>query len=432
MLAYRDDLNRVGDAGVTCNEMTRRKFAGGPTFRERVPLTRQPRSMTKTVSSPQLKVVAWMLLLVAAAITTGTAATVYVSGDAARRIDVAAIYRMRSLHPNSRDAAVDRAHRQTTAARLLIDSVLAPLGPTVELDSISLRRVVAVTTHVTTRDANAWIAVGDAPQVGDSVDLALFRRWARAKRLPNFWGYRIGFAGARTSYDLPTRSMLVLKRFVIANEASADSALQVHDIATAMIRARENIGAARQLVDQPIMIDMLVGRALLQRGARLMQRVAEVAHDSVARDMAIALDTIAHTTFLLRQTEHQQLIAYGLDANDERLHAIAADRALHPALRLGALDGEVRGACLRSDEILTGPSAERRATLERLLAAVADIPRASELAPLYRQSLDQLDVPPTGAEVEPPLHGADRFVSNFRWIIPATVRNRVRWCRMIG
>ena len=373
-----------------------------------------------------------MLLLVAAAITTGTAATVYVSGDAARRIDVAAINRLLSIHADGRDAALDRAHRQITAAQLLMDSALAPLGPAVELDSNSLRRVVAVTAHVTAPDANAWIAVGDAPQPGDSANLALFRRWARAKRLPNFWGYRTGFAGARTSYDVPMRSMQVLKRFVIANEASADSALRVHDVATAMIRARENIGAARQLVDQPMVIDMLVGRVLLQRGARLMKRVAEVARDSVARNVAIQLDTIAHTTFLLRQTEHQRTIAFGLDANDQRLHAIAADRALHPALRLGALDGEVRGACLRSDEILAGPSAARRATLERLLAAVADIPRASELAPLYRQSLEQFAAPQSRGSVEPQLHGTDRIVANFQWIIPTAVRHRVRWCRMIG
>lgn len=387
--------------------------------------------MTKNAPSPQVKALAWTLLLVAAALTTGTAATVYVSGDAARRINVAEMNRSLNAPANARDAALDRAHRQINAARLLMDSALAPLGEAHELDSTSLRRMVAVTTPASQNETNIWIAVGDASQPGDSANLQLFRTWARAKRLPNFWGYRTGFAGAHLSQELPIRSMQVLKRFVIANEASADSALQRGDVATAMIRARENIGAARQLIEQPITMDVLVGRVLLQRGAQLMARVANASHDDITHAAALRLDTIAKTAFALRRTDLQRVIALGVNTSDPRLHAIAADRTLHPALRLGALDGEVRGACLRSDEMLSGPSQARRASLERLLLAVADIPRASELAPLYRQSLDHFKSPSHVDVADPALSGIDKIAAHFRWIIPATVRDRVLWCRMI-
>ncbi len=385
--------------------------------------------MTQTASSPQFKALAWTLLLVIAALTTGTAATVYVSGDAARRINISEINRSLRTHPNARYEALDRAHRQIDAARLLMDSVLAPLGVSHDLDSISLRRMVALTSRSTRPHANVWIAVGDAPQPGDSTNLQLFRTWARATRLPNFWGYRVGFDGVHTFNDLPIRSMQVLKRFVIANETSADSALQRGDVATAMIRARENIGAARQLVDQPSTMDVLVGRVLLQRGARLLARVANASHDSLAHTAALRLDTVAQ--IVLRRFEFQRAIALGVDASDQRLRALAADRTLHPALRLNALDGEVRGACLRSDEMLSGPSDARRATLETLLIAVADIPRASELAPLYRQSLEQFATPAHVDFVDSDLRGLDKFVSNFRWIIPKIIRDRVRWCQVI-
>ena len=387
--------------------------------------------MQKLASSPRLKLLAFSLLFVAAALVTGTAATVYVSGDAARRVNVMGIDRALANHVDPNDVAVDRAHRQLDVALALIDSAVAPLGVAAALDSAALRRIIAVMTHSARRDAPVWIDVKGSSLPGDSVNLALFRAWARARRLPNFWGYRTGFAGAHGSLDLPIRSMYPLKRFVLLNEASADSALRIGDVTTAMIRARENIGAARQLVDQPMTIDMLVGRVLLQHGARLMIRAAEQAHDTVAREMGVRLDAVAATTFSARRTDFQRATVFGVEPNDHRLLAVAADRHLHPALRLEALDGVVRGGCLRSAEVLSGPSAARRASLERLLVAVNDIPRATELAPLYRYSLAQLDHPSMAPTIAQRRDGISAFAANFRWIIPTPVRARVLWCQML-
>lgn len=390
--------------------------------------------MSRAGSTRSTKLLIGALVLVSAILISSTAATTFLAGDAARRVteDRFGYNRIPYWRVAQTDLARYDEHRRVGSASALIDSVVAGLGDSVPLDSASLRRIIGVVTGVPARDLAVWIDLAGATRLDDATDLILFRRWARARRLQNFWGYRSGFADAGSVYAIPIRAMQPLKRLVVLNEAAADSALAVGDVQAATERALENIGAARQLLDQPLTMDMLVGRVFLQDGARLLERIGRQAHDTATSALAVRLDSIANTTYRLTGNETRRMFAVDDGQRGSGLGAIAGDRALHPAIRLMALQAVIDGACVHTREMLTGVSSSRRVTLEQLLLAVRDIPRADELAPLYRRSLNQFDTPSGELLQRSVGHAAaESPIAFLTALSPRSVRHRVAYCRML-
>ncbi len=390
--------------------------------------------MPRAASTRSTKLLLASLVLVTVAVVCSTAATTFVAGDGARRVDEDRFGYSKAPYWGDAKADADRFHnyRQVGTARALIDSAVAMLGESTELDSTSLRRMVSVASAGTIRNLDVWIDGADTALSSDTSGLALYRRWARARRLPNFWGYRPGFASASSAYSIPIRTMQPLLRLVEKNEAIGDALLASGDARAATERALENIGAARQLLDQPMPIDMAVGRVFLQHGARQLVRIAVQTGDTATHALAGRLDTLAKTTYLANGNESRRLLMLDTETLNARANAIAGDTALHPAIRLMAVYAVIDGACVRPGEVLTGASAQRRATLEQLLVAVRDIPRAGELAPLFRRSLDQFDAP--SAELLTLAVGVDateRAVGSLSALAPRAVRHRVAYCRML-
>ncbi len=383
--------------------------------------------MPSTARSLPVTLLRSTLLVIAAVLTTGTAATVIVAGDSARRTPREAASGRLDLAP----------FRRRSAMRALLDSVIAPLGNPPPLDSAALRRVVALTRTADRAEPNAengsvWIAArAEAATSGVEAQQSL-RAWARSAPLPALWGYTTGLGGVQLPWELPVRSWPALQRFVRLSEAEADSALLVGDADMAMLRARETIAAARHFVDQPTMLDAMIGRSLVQHGARLLDRAARQAEQPVAASQALRLATMAREGASVSHATVLQLRALGIDLRDGRLLAIAQDRTLAPSLRLAAVDAGFVGVCLRARELLVGADADRRTGLEALAAAVADVPRANELTPLLLHALDAFEK--NGLR-------DDRVVQRARmaggwpalspWLVPPIVQQRAAVCRAL-
>lgn len=315
----------------------------------------------------QLATVVTLGLLV---LSTGTAASVIVAGDTPRRVA-----RMDAASPFQVEG-----FRTAHLLRASIDSLIAPLGPTEPLDAQAVRG-----------DRDGVLSTAAEP--------------------------------------LPHRTAQRIWQLHDANERVADSALDAGDIATAMMRARENIAVARHYLDEPYATDVLVGRNLLKRGARLMQRVALVGDAPQTATAAKELERLVDRTFAGAPV-YSRLHRYARDAASPQLLALANDRSVYPAIRLASLGGIVLGACLNTREVLFGIDDDRRAAFDAAVAAVADIPRSAELVPRYREQLARA----TGVGVALALaagtmESATTTPRAFERLVPAQVRARVAFCR---
>ena len=386
-----------------------------------------PTDMPSTARSTRFKLLLSTLLVLSAVLTTGTAASVFVASEPARR----------TAHERMAGKLEMTPHRQSAAVSALLDSLLAPLGALAPLDSVELRQVVALTQHAGREDgptaAPVWMTT--PTPVTDSLhadEMAMLRRWARSAPLPSLWGYARGLGAPSDPWALPTRAWRPLLRFTVLNEREADVALLSGDAPSAMTKARETIAAGRHFIAQPLLMDMMVGRAFVTRGAKLLARAARQGDDPFTASQARRLVELARVTYAWSHPEVMRLRTMALDPADPRLRAMASDALLPPAIRLGALDAVLSGACLRPREMLFGSTPERRAAVGALSVAVADIPRANELTPAFRRALADFDG--DGARNDGGL-GATRRRSRrgameSRWavLVPAAVRHRYTFC----
>lgn len=375
--------------------------------------------MDSNRSRPYSALLALVIGVVSTVLISSTAATVYVASGATRlgRGDAEPAI---TLFPST-------AHRQGRAAAELLDSLIAPLGDLAPMDSVTLRNALALLR--TGKNQQGLIAYDTA--AGATLDtLRFLRQWARSEALPAYWGTLPGFVGIEAASALPMHAYYPLRRFMMLNEASADSALLAGDAAAAMVHARETLAAARHLVAQSSMIDLLMGRVLIQRGARLLVRSAQQGDDPLTAGAARRLDAMATGAFTV---DRHQLHAYrslGESPADGRLLAVAADTRLHDALRMAAFEGLLSGACLRPREVLFGLTAERRMAFQQLAQAVEDIPRARDLVTLEEKDFDNFD---NGVAWRALGRGkSPRAGSPLAWIVPSSVSDRVNWCRRMS
>ena len=355
--------------------------------------------------------------LLCAVLTTGTAASVYVAGDASRRA-TSKITGVALLDADS--------HRRSATVHALIDTLIAPLGTFPPMDSSMLRDAVDFLAN--RADPDPWIPSNTVH--AQSLDtLEFFRAWSRREPLPAFWGYRTRAWGAGFE-RLSARNLRTIKRFAQLNEAVADSALLAGDATTAMNRAREVIAASRHLIDQPVGIDMAFGVYLLNRGALLLARSAQQGDEPMVATVARNLIAVASANYRLANKERRALMNMGENPADGRLLALASDRALPPVIRFEApLESMVKSACRNPREMMFGLSAARRNAFDEILNALNDIPRMSEVAPSVRARLEIFDAP---AEYLNGLKGDRLKESLISLLVPPVLRSRVKYCQLIG
>lgn len=373
--------------------------------------------MTSNRPRPYSALLASVIAVVSTLLTSSTAATVYVASGAVRPTGEDA--RTITLFPS-------HAHRQAHAARSLLDSLVEPLGALPDMDSVTLRTAVAM--FATRVSAGAWITADSA--AASSVDtLTFLRQWSRTKALPAFWGIRPGFAGVERAGDLPLHTYRPLRRYMLLNEAVADSALMAGDAATAIERARETLAGARHLLSQPQLVDVLVGRVMVERGSRLLVRAAQQGDDPLTAGAARRLDALSRGAFTVDRAAQLAYRALGTRPNDGRLLSLASDTSLHPALRMQAFVGLFAGACLHPREVLFGMSSERRLVFQQIAQAVEDIPRGRDLAALHQKEFDHFDdgLTDVARKREAASRGADS--GPLSWVVPRIVTDRVAMCR---
>jgi hypothetical protein len=213
-----------------------------------------------------------------------------------------------------------------------------------------------------------------------------------------------------------------------ANAADADSALSHGHTDAALERARENLAGARHLLGQPFAIDATIGVAQLRESARLLSRVAASIQDPHLSGAADRLLMLAQSHQPIPRGNVARLMRAAADPASDSLVRLAADRSVHPARRLLMTELLPAGACFNPREMLFGISAERRATMDRLLAALSDIPRLDELrAPILGQF--------RYAEGSSPRSQPPRFRGMgeraLEVVLPEGLVARMRWCRRV-
>lgn len=374
--------------------------------------------MTSNRSRQYSAFLALAIAVVSTLVTTSTAATVYVASGAVRpsRGDNA---RSITLFPTA-------AHRQADAALSLLDSLVAPLGTLPTMDSLTLRTAVAMLG--TRLNTGAWIAI-DSAAAGSVDTLTFMRKWSRSHTLPAFWGIRPGFPGVESAGDIPLHKYFPVRRYMLLNEAVADSALVTGDAATAIERARETLAGARHMLSQPQLVDVLVGRVMLERGSRLLVRAAQQGDDPLTAGAARRLDALSRGAFTVDRAAQLAYRSLGTSPHDGRLLSLAGDKSLHPALRMQAFVGLYAGACLHPREVLFGMSSERRLAFGQIAQAVEDIPRARDLATLHQREFDYFNDGLTDAarKRRAAVHDANPGV--LAWVVPRVVTDRVAMCR---
>jgi hypothetical protein len=407
----------------------------------------------KHVSIPT-KLLATGLACAVTLVVCATAATIIASSELAAKPEQAVI----ALSPRDIEGDFFRDAGPTAA---LIDSLLAPLGAARDANAEDVALMMAlVAGHAPIR--GAWDVRGSAALVTrvpraparilpvraalDSLSasefvaamsdtgsawMPVYRRWARSRPLPALWGYRRGLTGVQTVSELPARNFDALRALFSVNDNVALVALRAGDDRGALTHARENLSASRHFLEQPTLNDALMGRHFARRAAQLMAIAATHGGDDIVLHQALRLDS-ASSRFDLRVIKW----LYQQQANPHAVSAVevAADRALPPAIRVGAMMPIVTAGCRDTREIVFGFSHARPDVLQRAARAVADIERAGELADLYRRQLDDIRVDPERHAVALPVKQSIELagLGALEWMVPPGVRARIALCTAWG
>lgn len=370
-----------------------------------------PKSATN-VSIPT-KLLATALALASVVVVCGTAATVVVSAGVVAK----------KPHTNlpvpdwSRVARTTFRDKGATAA--LFDSLTAPMGSPGTADPTDLALMVALLERK--------VAIGDTA----SQWMPVFRRWARSAPLPSLWTFRAGLPGVETLLDLPALGYGDLRALFTINENAARAAFKNGQLQIAAERARENLAASRHFIEQPRMLDALVGRRFARQALTLLTQSAGKAGDTLTVAQARRLEAAAGSyDNAIVQWSRQEESDPGSTASE----TIAANTSLPPALRVEALLPIVVGGCRNTRELVFGFSYSRRDALNRAAASLADINRASELAALYVAQFEVFQQEPEALAQRIGMHetGAFAELGSFDWIIPPSVRARIVLCKLWG
>lgn len=396
-----------------------------------------------------------------AILVCGTAATVVIASNVTTTLGSPS--RARSVVPAVGPYGTrGQWFRDTGATALALDSLVAPLGPTVPVDAkvlASLGRLNvgrsksevwesmsgnlllgAVLPGTVAELAHGRISIPlnfDTLRLANWTDerrqaldpwLPLFRQWARGPRQPALWGYRAGLPGVTDARDLPLRSLQAWRVLFAENEFASLLALRDGQPIIAMERARENVAGTRHFLEQPMMIDAQWGRGLLQRSLQVLAFVATSTGDSSIAHRALQLDSTTKNyggSFNLKLLMEQEI-----KADSRATEEFAANKSFHPALRVESLSTITSGGCRSLPELVFGFSEKRRGAMMRAVANIRDIERGAELGALQQQFLEYAmklrAAPLTNSLVTNP--GRSALLSAFSWMVPPGVRARAALC----
>lgn len=395
-----------------------------------------------------------------AIVVCGTAATVMVASDVTNKVGGAD--RKGPFTNASPDLGARDSFRDAGATAGAIDSLLRPLGDPAAVDTTGVAVIAAFNADqaqnpIWETAPEARPLPGPVPksifarrQIANGLDsltpaelaevsgalkepwLPTFRAWARTTRQPALWGYRRGLPGGTDARGLPSRSFGPWRSLFAANEYASLLALRDGHSQEAMQHALENIAAARHFIEQPVMIDALVGRLYLQRGLQLVALVANSTRDTITAQRALRLDSAAH--HFVSASSVRVLAQRSADPSSVLAEQFIANRDIHPALRIDAMRTITAGGCRSLPEVVFGFSEARREALGRASNSISDIDRGNELAEREQRLLAQMmniDSVPDSLPASSILERS-AILNAFAWIVPPGVRARAALCLRQG
>ncbi len=393
-------------------------------------------------------------------VVCGTAATVVVASNVTNTLG--AVGRTQLISGAHRaGTAPENSFRDTGATAAALDSLVAPLGTPMPVAKELVDSLAGLRADSSTHEISQAVTEVAAPAVPPDVlrrrmvlpfslnglslpDLAnlrqdaqdpslpLFRRWARGPKQPNLWRYPTGLPDASDARDFPIRAFLPWRVFFAENESASLLALHDGNSAMALERARENVAGARHFAEQPVVIDALLGQIFLRRSLQVLAFVATSTGETITAMRARQLDSAAKNYAVMFSVK--SLAAPESDADSRAAEEFAADRNIHPSLRVQSLAMITLGGCRSLPELVFGFSERRRDAMSRAVANIQDIDRGAELAARQQKFLDHaltLREPSTN-NVAQTILGRNVILSAFPWIVPPGVRARAALCLELG
>jgi hypothetical protein len=265
---------------------------------------------------------------------------------------------------------------------------------------------------------------------------ALFRRLARSGPLPPLLLINAGLPGR----DMPVgfRQFPGYGSAALRNISAGILALRQRDSATALLRAREILAVARQMMRSPLLLDHLGGLTASIYGQKLVELTGRVMKDPalIAESERLRVLTLrARADFNPWWTGGAQLLM--ADPVNPVLLRFLADTALLPAARAAAAAGVVSGFCLSAREILFGVDTRRRETLDRVGIALRNTPRMDDVILAEHRELDEWIASPSAAnaryadlflQVNLMESSAVPLIVPLRWVGLRGVGERIAFC----
>jgi hypothetical protein len=286
-----------------------------------------------------------------------------------------------------------------------VDSVIRASGvasaPTV--DTSAFVQLSAAVDPAGVDPTFVWSAIRDVPRGLSAAERATldtaarfpaveaFRRAAISSPPSSLW--YLGNAGfSADSVAAVGRRSARFSRLALRNAAAAVLALDGHDKAGAVHRAREIVSVGRGLMHEPLPPLYERGVAIVGIGARLLSEVGLVTRDV---DLVREAEEITRVTAVRNRAfalfNRFQLGRLAARSEDSAFSLAAADHRLLPVDRWALASAIVAGACWNPAELRAGIAPERFLSLERAARGMSDLPRSSDWAAAQRATLVNLD-----------------------------------------
>jgi serine/threonine-protein kinase len=327
----------------------------------------------------------------------------------AGRLLIARSYPRNRTEPAAATFAMDLA-----GARALSGSSAEPEGDlprwavTIAVDSVlpSAERLKAVERYT----QSPWLPV--------------WRRFASSPDYPLMWQYRPSLPGAKYMWQVPTMRSVNLRDLAYRNELAGLIALSHGDVATATLRARENIAAGRHVMRATSAADNLFGLILMSIGRSQLSLIARTTGD---RAMAEEASRLRATAARWRSESRKSAAMLAMVADPESREAIRYTKQLEsPALFDELMLLSSSGFCFDSRELLFGSDPERLAQLHDIAIASGN-PRAGELEELGKRWLSDVNAGTLELAARP-----NKTFAPLGWIGMHGFRDRARVCLSSG
>jgi hypothetical protein len=250
--------------------------------------------------------------------------------------------------------------------------------------------------------------------------LPVWRRFASSPDYPLMWQYRPGFPGARYLSHIPIMRIASMQDLSYRNALAGLVALSHGDVATATLRARENIAAGRHIMRGMTFSENLVGLVIVGIGRSQLSVIARTSGDHAMAEEATRLRT---TGIRWRGERFKTAAPLAMVADPESREALRYTKQLEsPALFGQLIMASSYGFCFNSRELLFGSDAARRAQIHDI-AVASGIPRAGELEELGKRWLSDVNAGTLEFSTRP-----SQAFAPLGWIGMRGFRDRARVC----